>query len=162
MVLTLTLFPVMSIFTIPGIQLSKDPGYRSSSFPKSGVNLLSLSRRQSMLLWSMEWPSIQLISLEVAMARWGTSSFHSVQPWFWFRPPASFRGMLWSVGCCTQEAGLYEPFSKMFKLYSVEERMLSWTCCYWRPRIKALLHSKVCFWRCVTRSFCFKWRFIFH
>jgi len=41
---------VMSIFTIPGIQLSKDPGYRSSNFPKSGVNLLSLSRRQSMLL----------------------------------------------------------------------------------------------------------------
>jgi cyclin-dependent kinase 17 len=41
---------VMSIFTIPGIQLNKDPGYRSSNFPKTGVNLLSLSRRQSMLL----------------------------------------------------------------------------------------------------------------
>lgn len=39
---------VMSIFTIPGIQLSRDPGYRSSNFPKSGVT--GRSRRQSMLL----------------------------------------------------------------------------------------------------------------
>ncbi|XP_069693438.1 cyclin-dependent kinase 17-like isoform X1 [Periplaneta americana] len=39
---------VMSIFSIPGIQLSKDPGYRSSNFPKSSVT--GRSRRQSMLL----------------------------------------------------------------------------------------------------------------
>ncbi|GLH10935.1 Casein kinase I isoform alpha [Gryllus bimaculatus] len=39
---------VVSIFTVPGIQLNKDPGYRASGFPKSGVS--GRSRRQSMLL----------------------------------------------------------------------------------------------------------------
>lgn len=39
--------PVQSIFTVPGIHLSKDPGYRSSAFPQSSGK----SRRQSMLLW---------------------------------------------------------------------------------------------------------------
>lgn len=39
---------VTSIFTLPGIKLTRDPGYRSSSFPKT--NSGSRSRRQSMLL----------------------------------------------------------------------------------------------------------------
>jgi hypothetical protein len=71
----------MSIFTIPGIQLSRDPGYRSSNFPKSGVT--GRSRRQSMLLWNMEWLSIQLISLDVAMARWDTMDSNTIQSWLW-------------------------------------------------------------------------------
>ena len=37
---------VQSIFSVPGIHLSKDPGYRSSAFPHSSGK----SRRQSMLL----------------------------------------------------------------------------------------------------------------
>ncbi|XP_063219443.1 cyclin-dependent kinase 17-like isoform X2 [Bacillus rossius redtenbacheri] len=44
----LKLTDVMSIFSVPSIQLSKDPGYRSANFPKSSV--LGRSRRQSMLL----------------------------------------------------------------------------------------------------------------
>ena len=39
-------FAVQSIFTVPGISLSKDPGYRSSAFSHS----TGKSRRQSMLL----------------------------------------------------------------------------------------------------------------
>ena len=42
----LIFFSVQSIFTVPGIHLSKDPGYRSSAFPQSSGK----SRRQSMLL----------------------------------------------------------------------------------------------------------------
>lgn len=38
---------VVSIFSLPGIQLTKDPGYRTSAFPKTSA---SRSRRQSMLL----------------------------------------------------------------------------------------------------------------
>lgn len=38
---------VASIFSLPNIQLSKDPGYRSG-FPKTGF--ISKTRRQSMLL----------------------------------------------------------------------------------------------------------------
>ena len=42
-------FTVQSIFTLPGVQLSKDPGYRSSAFNHASSGK---SRRQSMLLWS--------------------------------------------------------------------------------------------------------------
>ena len=38
---------VQSIFTLPGVQLSKDPGYRSSAFNHASSGK---SRRQSMLL----------------------------------------------------------------------------------------------------------------
>ena len=40
-------FPVQSIFGVPGVHLSKDPGYRSSAFSHNSGK----SRRQSMLLW---------------------------------------------------------------------------------------------------------------
>lgn len=40
-------FTVQSIFTLPGVQLSKDPGYRSSAFNHASSGK---SRRQSMLL----------------------------------------------------------------------------------------------------------------
>nr|CAD7568391.1 unnamed protein product [Timema californicum] len=39
---------VVSIFTVPGIHLYKDPGYRSSNFPKTSSG--GRTRRQSMLL----------------------------------------------------------------------------------------------------------------
>jgi len=42
-----TLLDVQSIFTLPGVQLSKDPGYRSSAFNHASSGK---SRRQSMLL----------------------------------------------------------------------------------------------------------------
>ena len=45
--LHLFLFSVQSIFTIPGVHLSKDPGYRSSAFSHASSGK---SRRQSMLL----------------------------------------------------------------------------------------------------------------
>ena len=52
------LFSVQSIFTVPGIHLSKDPGYRSSAFPQSSGK----SRRQSMLLWLNEQKFDQNVS----------------------------------------------------------------------------------------------------
>ena len=42
-----THFSVQSIFTLPGVHLSKDPGYRSSAFNHASSGK---SRRQSMLL----------------------------------------------------------------------------------------------------------------
>lgn len=39
-------FSAASIFTVPGVHLSKDPGYRSSAFNHAPGK----SRRQSMLL----------------------------------------------------------------------------------------------------------------
>ena len=44
---TENLLDVQSIFTIPGVHLSKDPGYRSSAFSHASSEK---SRRQSMLL----------------------------------------------------------------------------------------------------------------
>jgi len=129
----------MSIFTIPGIQLSKDPGYRSSNFPKSGVNLLSLSRRQSMLLWSMEWPSILLISLEVAMARWGTqvSTRSSLGSDSTHQPVFTVCCEVW--GAIHKKPVMYKPFSKIFTLYSVEEG------CQLERAITGILESKHCY-----------------
>ena len=46
----LTPLPVAddSLLSCPGLQLAKDPGYRSSAFPHTGQG--GKSRRQSMLL----------------------------------------------------------------------------------------------------------------
>jgi len=149
----------MSIFTIPGIQLSKDPGYRSSNFPKSGVT--GRSRRQSMLLWNTEWPSIQLFSLEVAVARWNTIDSCSIQPQLWFRPPTVI-----FMACCEVWSALYKtlipykPFSKIFKPCGVEEET-SLNMLLLASQSKDCYKIK-CFRQCATKSLSFKLRFIFH
>lgn len=54
------LFSVQSIFGVPGIHLSKDPGYRSSAFSHNSGK----SRRQSMLLWRKNWQFNSILAQE--------------------------------------------------------------------------------------------------
>lgn len=162
MIPSLWSFAVMSIFTIPGIQLSRDPGYRSSNFSKSGVT--GRSRRQSMLLWNMKLQSIQLISLEVAVARWDHG--FQFQPWLWFRPPAIIFMAICEVwGAVYKKLIPYKIWRKVFqaKLYRGGGGERPCMCYHRHYIMKTVNKNKIkWFWQCATRSLSLKWWFFFH